>query len=137
MKRLAICIALFTMAACADIQNAPKPDEFYGDDKMVDIMADLYLMEASMTNNRATFTELKLLPHDFIYDKYDTDSITFTENLFYYTDRNDKYLELMEMVQAQMEVLRDTVDNKMKSKNNNSQKMLTPKGGLERDPDNE
>ena len=83
------------LVSCADIQETPKPDRFYGDDKMVEMMTDLYLIEASMTSNRQTFTDLQMLPHDFIYKKYETDSITFSQNLiYYYTDRNIMYKEL-------------------------------------------
>lgn len=125
---------LFIVGSCADIQETPKPDRFYGDDLMVEMMTDLYLIEASMTANRQTFTDLQMLPHDFIYKKYETDSTTFSQNLNYYTDRNILYKELMEKVQEKITVLKDTVtarqnlkvekeNNKLKSQDS----ILTPK----------
>ncbi|PRP68010.1 DUF4296 domain-containing protein [Nonlabens agnitus] len=137
MRKLLTCSILLWLAGCQNIEKSPKPDDFYGDDKMIEIMADLYLMEASMTTNRVTFTDLKVLPHEFIYDKYDTDSLTFAENLEYYTDRNDKYLELMEQVKTKMEVLRDTIDSNMSTQKTSGSASLEPKVSLEEDPDND
>ncbi|KQC32619.1 hypothetical protein AAU57_04220 [Nonlabens sp. YIK11] len=137
MRKLLTCSILFWLAGCQNIEKSPKPDDFYGDDKMIEIMTDLYLMEASMTTNRVTFTDLKVLPHEFIYDKYETDSLTFAENLEYYTDRNDKYLELMEQVKTKMEVLRDTIDANMRTPKTSGPASLEPKVSLEKDPDND
>lgn len=108
MKKL-LLIAVVFLASCSDINHVERPDDFYGDEKMVDIMTDLYLMEASMTANRTTFTGLEMLPHDFIYEKYETDSVVFAQNLNYYTDRNNKYKGIMEQVQLKLEVIKDTV----------------------------
>ena len=96
MKKLAVLIVILIAAACADINHEPKPDDFYGDEKMADMLTDLYLMESSMTSNREGFTDLKMLPKDFIYKKYETDSVTFKDNIYYYADRVEKYLQLMD-----------------------------------------
>ena len=125
------------LASCTEIEKTPRPDNFYGDDKMADIMTDLYLMESSMTTNRRNFTDLKMLPNDYIYKKYGTDSVTFKENLYYYSDRHIEYKELMVMVEERLNILKDTVAARQK-------KQLNESGGPEKkldttlilDPDN-
>jgi hypothetical protein len=109
MKRVILFLFVIVVSSCSDIKYTPKPDGFYGDNKMADIMTDLYLLEASMTSNRGAFTDLQILPSDFIYKKYATDSITFQENLYYYSDRTEAYDLLMDQVQDRLDVLLDSV----------------------------
>lgn len=109
MKKLTAILILISLVSCSDIQNSPKPDDYYGDDKMADMMTDLYLMEASMTSDRGAFTQLEMLPNDYIFKKYDTDSVVFKENLFYYSDRIEKYDRIMDMVQERLDILKDSV----------------------------
>lgn len=134
-------IALIFLASCSDINNVERPDDFYGDEKMVEIMTDLYLMEASMTANRTAFTSLEMLPHDFIYEKYKTDSIVFSKNLNYYADRNSKYKEIMEQVQLKLEVIKDTVAVRQRKYTEAQDKVLLQKDSLPKptpiDPDDQ
>lgn len=137
--RNCIVLLIIIFTSCADIKETSKPDDFYGDEKMVDIMTDLYLMESSMTSNRALFTDLQMLPHDFIYEKYNTDSLTFAQNLFYYSDRNTMYKNIMEQVKERIDVLKDTIDLRQKMQSERERKLyngdsiITP---LEIDPEN-
>jgi len=108
--RKSMLFLVLIIASCTNIEQAPKPEDFYGDEKMTEIMTELYLMESSMTANRATFTDLGTLPSDYIYQKYDTDSVSFKKNLYYYTDRNDEYMKLMERIKGKLELLKDTVE---------------------------
>jgi len=109
MKQFVFFIVFIILTACSDIKHLDKPGDFYGDDKMADILTDLYLMEATMTTNREAFTKLQVLPSDFIYNKYETDSTAFKENLNYYSDRVKEYQELMVLVEQRMDVLRDSI----------------------------
>ncbi|WP_194850288.1 DUF4296 domain-containing protein [Nonlabens antarcticus] len=109
MKKLMSLLFLLIIASCSSVLEAPKPEDFYGDDKMAEIMTDLYLMEASMTSDRGAFTALEMLPHDYIYKKHDTDSIVFKENLYYYSDRIEKYENVIDLVEERLDILRDSV----------------------------
>lgn len=134
-------IALIFLASCSNINHVDRPEDFYGDEKMVEIMTDLYLMEASMTANRTTFASLETLPHDFIYEKYETDSIVFSKNINYYSDRNSKYKEIMEQVQLRLEVIKDTVAVRQRKYTEAQGKLLLQRDSLPKpipiDPDNQ
>ncbi len=136
MKKITILLIVL-LASCADISRVDKPDSFYGDDKMASIFVDLYLMEAVMTSNRGMFASLKTLPGDFIYNKYETDSIAFAENLNYYSDNGDAYKELLKQVEERITILKDTVALRQKrATQHNNYPQETEKILLEKDPDN-
>lgn len=132
MRKFYVLI-LFVFTACADIHEVDKPDDFYGEDKMVRIMTDLYLIESTITTNRKSFTDLQVDPSQFIYKKYDTDSLTFSNNFTYYTDQQLRYDDLLEKVKQRLEIIKDTVDlqlkevQKIKKKKLKINKTLTPK----------
>ncbi len=109
MRKSILFILLIVLSACDSITSTPKPDEFYGDEKMADILTDLYLMESAMTTSRGQFTELQVFPDSLIYSKYDTDSLTFADNLYYYSDRVEEYNLLMDKVLVRLDVLKDSV----------------------------
>lgn len=109
MKNRWLAAVILVLVSCSNIEQSPKPDNFYGDGKMADILTDLYLMEATMSSDRAAFTDLQLFPNDFIYKKYETDSLTFESNLLYYSDRVEIYETLMDKVQLRLDVLKDSV----------------------------
>jgi hypothetical protein len=137
MKRVILFVVVLVLSACSDIKYAPKPDDFYGDDKMADIMTDLYLLEASMTSDRGAFTDLQILPSDFIYEKYATDSLTFQENLYYYSDRTEEYDLLMDQVQERLDVLLDSVAVRQERESRRKEEEYKAKERtLELDPDN-
>jgi len=136
--RIALALLIVLLVSCSDIKNEPRPDDFYGDDKMADIMTDLYLMEAAMTTNRATFADLKTLPSDYIYKKYKTDSVTFKENLYYYSDRNQEYKALMVMIESRLKSVKDTVDARRDKAMKEKGKFLKVKDTVPQlDPDNQ
>jgi hypothetical protein len=104
---------------------------------MADIMTDLYLLEASMTSDRGAFTDLQILPSDFIYEKYATDSLTFQENLYYYSDRTEEYDLLMDQVQERLDVLLDSVAVRQERESRRKEEEYKAKERtLELDPDN-
>jgi hypothetical protein len=139
MKRVMFFLVVVVLSACSDVKYTPKPDDFYGDDKMADIMTDLYLLEATMTSDRGAFTELQILPSDFIYKKYETDSLTFQENLYYYSDRTLVYDLLMDQVDERLDVLLDSVavrQVKESKRKEEEYKAKAKERTLELDPDN-
>jgi hypothetical protein len=137
MKRVMLFLVVVVLSACSDIKYTPKPDDFYGDDKMADIMTDLYLLEATMTSDRGAFTDLQVLPSDFIYKKYETDSLTFQENLYYYSDRTLVYDLLMDQVDERLDVLLDSVAvRQVKESKRKEEEYKAKERTLELDPDN-
>ncbi len=110
MNRILQIVLLLTIFSCAEIEQTPAPDPLYSKEQMATILYDLYLMDGSLQTNRRAFTDLKVAPDQYIYKKYDTDSISFANNLEYYTDRVEEYLEIIEMVEQKVDIKKDSLD---------------------------
>lgn len=114
MKPL-LFILLITFCSCQSFSKSEKPESFYGDDKMAKIMADLYLYDGVISSNRTALRKDGILATDYIYKKYNTDSMIYAQNFNYYADREEEYLILIEKVQSILEQEKDSVEKRQES----------------------
>jgi len=98
--------------ACTEVRRSEKPDPFYDQEKMVEIITDMYLMEGSMSTNRKSFLETSIRPDSFLYKKHRMDSIGYVRNFNYYTDRIDEYEEILNLVEARLDKMKAHIDQK-------------------------
>jgi hypothetical protein len=94
-------------SSCTQVKKTEKPDPFYDQGKMVDIMTDMYLMEGVMSSNRKAFLKLAVRPDSFLYKKYTIDSLSYENNFYYYMDRIEKYEVILDQVQLRLEGIKD------------------------------
>lgn len=120
MRKVSALILFIAIISCAGIDKAPKPDTYFDKEKMAAVMTDVYLVEGAMSANRKAFVELGLVPDDYIYTKHGIDSISFKQNFNYYTDRVEDFIEVLDIVDKNLEIARDS----MKSRQEKSMKDL-------------
>ncbi|WP_124978815.1 DUF4296 domain-containing protein [Nonlabens xiamenensis] len=106
---ISILLLIGCLFSCTSVERSKKPERLYSEEKMVDIMTDIYIMESAISSNKRAYEETNIQPSPYIYKKYNTDSLQFQENLFYYLDRIEKYQSLMERVEKKVEVLKDSL----------------------------
>jgi hypothetical protein len=142
-KIIAVILVLFTIS-CSDVEKSPEPKNFFSKDKMAALITDLYLVEGAISSNKGAYLKTGIQPSSFLYEKYDMDSITFQENLNYYTDRVEEYLLIMDEVQENFKSLQDSLNARQEIINKEEQRRVsnnTPKDPgkeLEKsDPDEE
>jgi len=117
MKKLFFILLLcICTQSCQNIERSPKPDPFFGEEKMSDILVEMYLIEGAQSSNRRSFLQTGIKPDSFIYGKYDIDSLSYQKNLYYYTDRAEEYVELLELVENKLEKIKQDVINEGKRK---------------------
>ncbi len=104
-----ILIILMTLYSCQNIERTEKPDPFFGEEKMSDILVDMYLIEGAQSSNRRTFLQTGIKPDSFIYAKYNMDSLSYQKNFYYYTDRAEEYVQLLELVETKLEKIKKEV----------------------------
>ena len=103
MKKLGIlllCFALF--ASC---ENAPieKPDNLIDQEKMVDIMFDISVLEAMKSQTNLVIESNRINPNTYIYKKYSIDSLQFANSDKYYASDINKYKEIFDAVNKRIE----------------------------------
>ncbi|WP_405378922.1 DUF4296 domain-containing protein [Nonlabens sp. Asnod3-A02] len=131
MKKItAIILILFTLS-CSNVETSAKPDNLFDQDKMAAIITDLYIVEGAISSNRTAYIEKGVQPSSYLFEKYTMDSISFQENLNYYTDRVEDYVLIMQKVQDNLKVLQDSVSSRQE-RFNKEQENLVPKSTVEK-----
>ncbi len=110
MKRILAILSIIILSSCSGIKKTPEPDPFFDTEKMAAIMTDVYLVEGSMTANRKSFVDLGVVPDEYIYEKHGIDSISFKQNFHYYADRVENFLEVFDIVDAKLTIIKDSIN---------------------------
>jgi hypothetical protein len=100
LSTLSFCFALFV--SC---QNAPieKPDNLIDQDKMVDIMFDISILEAMKSQTTLVLETNKINSNTYIYKKYNIDSLQFANSDKYYASDVEKYKAIFDAVNKRIE----------------------------------
>lgn len=100
-----ISVLLFCFALFGSCQNAPieKPDNLIDQDKMVDIIFDINVLEAMKSQTTLVLEANKINPNSYIYKKYNIDSLQFANSDKYYASDVIKYKEIFDAVNKRIE----------------------------------
>lgn len=80
---------------------------------MVDIIAEIFLLNAAKFNYKALIEDSGVVPDEIIYKKFGIDSIQFVESNNYYGADIAKYLEIHQKVQAKLEAAKKEVEKEI------------------------
>ena len=112
---LNIGLLLLVLAGCQDIIHPEPPVDLLPKDKMVQILADAYISNASRSksvNNRILRTKGVQLD-SLLYSKHDVDSLNFAESNAYYASNLDMYTEIISEVEKLLKAKKDGIDSIM------------------------
>jgi hypothetical protein len=113
MKKFALLLSvLFLFAGC---NNSPveKPQKLIDQETMANIIYDLTVLEAMKSR------DVKLTRNstsDYVYRKYNIDSVQFVQNNQYYAAEIDQYKKIYEKVNARIESEKELADSLAKVK---------------------
>ena len=101
-KSLYLVLPLLLIFSCN--KNAvEKPDNLIDEDKMVDIIYDLALLEAIRTTDPVSLDEKNIVANEYIYTKFKIDSLQFVKSNHYYASDVHNYVKLYERVAKRLE----------------------------------
>lgn len=98
MKKLLAYLGIFAIMACGG--GVEKPDNLIPEEKMANVLYDLYLIEGMRQSNPATFQELGVEPSAYVYKKYKIDSLQLVRSNHWYADDTERYQALYRKVMA-------------------------------------
>ena len=91
-----------------------KPENLIPKEKMTDVLYDMYILNASKNLNKIQFENNHLNPEQYIFEKYDIDSIKFTESNTYYSNNLELYKEITSEVKTRIETKKEEIDTLLK-----------------------
>ena len=103
MRTFFTCLlALFLLVSC-EKTTVKKPDNLIKEDKMVDIIYDLSLLEAIKSQKPAVLDSNSVNSKTYIYEKYKIDSLQFAKSDQYYASDIPNYKKMYDKVTKRIE----------------------------------
>lgn len=99
------------MVACQKVDKPPKPKPLLEQSKMVELIADLIVLDASMSVNSKNLSDINLVPSQFIFQKYKLDSAQIAANLRYYNEDITINKEIYLQAKARVETMKKNYDS--------------------------
>jgi len=70
---------------------------------MADIIQEMAVVNAAKSSNPAVFNQYEIEPTDFIFKKYEVDSLQFVASDRYYISRPDQYKNIYKIIEKRIE----------------------------------
>ena len=96
-KFFLIVFSIFLLS-CGE-QRVKKPTQLIEEDKMIEIIYDISLLDAINSVNPRTLEENNINSRTYIFKKYKIDSLQFAENSAYYASDLKKFKKMYETVE--------------------------------------
>lgn len=116
MKNWGYFFGAMLFLGCAD-QVVEKPKDLIPKEKMVDILHDLSLLNATRSTLGARMDQTGVEVMEFIYDRYDIDSLQFVKSDLYYASRPMEYQALYTEVDARLDARSKALEAAEKKRN--------------------
>lgn len=97
--------------SCQNIERSEKPDNLIAEDKMVEVLTEISLLNSARNFNKRLFESTGLSPEAYIYEKYDIDSIQFERSNNYYSENYDNYENIFSEVKDNLENMKVRLDS--------------------------
>ena len=105
MKNLVNIIIIILFFGCNNVIEKPKrPDNLIPEDKMVEIMYDVFLLNSAKGINKIKLEENGVLPEKYIFEKYQIDSLQFANSNNYYAYDTKTYESILNRIKDKIEV---------------------------------
>ncbi|WP_053971105.1 DUF4296 domain-containing protein [Mangrovimonas sp. ST2L15] len=115
MKKGALLfLVLAVFLGCHDVKMPEEPENLLSKEQMAHILLDLALVNSAKGVNKKMLENNGIVPDQYIYKKYQIDSLQFVENNNYYAYRVDDYDEIIQKVMDSLDVIRKGLSEEMK-----------------------
>jgi len=101
-------------AACQDIEKTERPENLIPEAKMVDIITEISLMQSARNFNKRLFESTGIKGQEYIFEKYDIDSVQFKRSNDYYADNYETYQRIYDSVKEGFERMKVKLDTLQK-----------------------
>ncbi len=123
MKKILSLLAIVILFVNCKDEVVKKPDRLIEKGKMIDIMYDLSILEASKFQNPADLGSYSNTPSEYIYKKYKVDSLQLAQSNIYYASNYIEYKDMYEQVGKRIDGKKATVDAIIKIEKKKQEKL--------------
>ena len=98
MKKLLYLVVCLVFSCNPSVEKPKKPENLIPEDKMVDIMYDIFILNSAKGVNKKMLELNGILPKDYVFEKYSIDSIQFAESNNYYVYDTKTYESILNKI---------------------------------------
>ena len=109
MKKIIYILALLLSVAACKKNIVPKPDKFLDEKQMESLLYDLAILESMKVSQSQLLDSLQFKERDFIYKKYEVDSVALAHNMVYYASFPKRYDDIVKRVESRLKKERDSI----------------------------
>ena len=110
MRRFILITLLSFLNFCSShFTERNPPENLIGQELMSKIMLDVMLMKNINRNGYAIKEKRNILVDQYILQKYGVDSLQFDKSMDFYLKNPKEYNDIFEIVQSELNVLRDSL----------------------------
>ncbi len=102
MKKIAFIFLAIFVFSCTE-KLLEEPENLIPKEKMIQILSDLAILNAAKTNNAAILRKYDIEPMNYIFNKYNIDSLQFVESDRYYASMPEEHEKIYIEVEAKLE----------------------------------
>lgn len=113
MKYIAGIILTVILWCCQDVKRPEIPVNLIPEDKMAEVLTEVYLINAARSFDNRTILEQKIKLDSFFFRKFDIDSLQFVKSNAYYTSNLNAYNKLFTKVEERMILLKKETDSSL------------------------
>lgn len=104
MKKVFYIVICFFFSCNSGIEKPQKPKNLIPEDKMVDIMYDVFLLNSAKGVNKIILEVNGVMPEKYIFEKYSIDSTQFAESNNYYVYNTKTYESILNRIKEKMDL---------------------------------
>lgn len=106
---LGILLMLF-LFSCQDIKEVKKPENLISEDKMVDVLTDLSVLNSAKNFNKFLLEGTGIRPNEYLYEKHEIDSLQLAKSTEYYAKNYDMLDRIYSRVKVNLEKMKGNLE---------------------------
>lgn len=110
MKFIKVFLIVCVFCSCQNIEEVKKPDNLIPEDKMVEVLTELNLLNSAKNYNKRILEETGIQPDKYLYTKYDIDSLQLAESTTYYAKKYDEFDGIYQKVKQNLEAMKTKLE---------------------------
>ncbi|WP_165499013.1 DUF4296 domain-containing protein [Gramella sp. KN1008] len=93
------------------MKKTEKPDDLIPEDKMIEVLTELSLLHAARNYNRSKLEETGIRPEEYIYEKFNIDSLQFERSNNFYAEQYTDYERIYDSVKVRIQRMKTRLDS--------------------------
>ena len=103
MRFIVFILSFLLLASCQDVERPEPPADLISEDKMVNVLTELSLIHGARSYNKNMLEATGIKPHEYLWEKFDIDSLQFVRSNNYYAQNYKQYQKIYGAVKQRLE----------------------------------